>query len=53
MALSKEHGNIFGKIKNVAELGFCGFFDSIDDKEKALNELWPNIIFYFEGHNYI
>ena len=53
LALSKEHGAIFGKFKNVAGLGFCGFFDSIDDKEKALNELWPNITFYFEGHDYV
>ena len=42
-----------GEFKNVASIGYCGFFKSIEDKIKALNEYWPNIIIYLEGHNYI
>ena len=42
-----------GKFRDVSDLGYCGFFNTIEDKEKAINEYWPNITFYFEGHNYI
>ena len=41
-----------GEFRNVAGLGYCGFFKSVEEKKKALNEYWPDIIFYFEGHNY-
>ena len=42
-----------GKFRDVSDLGYCGFFNTIEDKEKAINEYWPNITFYFEGHYYI
>ena len=41
-----------GNFKNVPGLGYCGFFNTKEDKEKALEEYWPNITLYFEGHNY-
>lgn len=25
----------------------------MEEKEEAINTYWPNINFYFEGHNYI
>ena len=46
-------GKKCGVFKDVSGLGYCGFFNSIEEKEKALNEYWPNITFYFEGHTYI
>ncbi len=42
-----------GQFRNVDNLGYCGFFDSVEDKEKALNEYWPNITIAFQGHNYV
>ena len=42
-----------GIFKNMVNVGYCGFFDSIEDKEKALNEYWPNITIAFEGHTYV
>ena len=41
-----------GKFKNVQGLGYCGFFKIKEDKQKALEEYWPNITLNFEGHNY-
>jgi hypothetical protein len=42
-----------GKFKNIPGLGYCGFFNTKEDKEKALKEYWPNITLYLEGYNYI
>ena len=41
-----------GNFKNIPGLGYCGFFNTTEDKEKALEEYWPNITLLFEGHNY-
>ena len=42
-----------GNFKNIPGFGYCGFFNTTEDKEKALKEYWPNINLLFEGHNYI
>ena len=41
-----------GTFKNVENLGYCATFENEEDKKKALDEYWPNIFFYFEGHTY-
>ena len=41
-----------GSFRNVAGLGYCGTFQNEEDKKKAINEYWPYILFYFEGHTY-
>ena len=41
-----------GKFKNVPGMGYCGFFNTKEDKQKAIEEYWPNITLNFEGHNY-
>ena len=42
-----------GDFKDISGIGYCGFFKSIKDKEKAIKEYWPDIIFYFEGYSYV
>ena len=49
----KKYGKKCGDFRDVSGLGYCGFFETIQDKIIAINEYWPNITFYFEGHNYI
>jgi len=44
--------NKCGKFKNIPGLGYCGVFKTTEDKEKALEEYWPNITLYLNGHNY-
>ena len=41
-----------GTFKKVPGEGYCGFFNTIEDRKKALEEYWPNITLYFEGHKY-
>ena len=41
-----------GKFRNVPGLGYCGLFNTKEEKEKALEEYWPNITLNFEGYNY-
>ena len=36
-----------------SNMGYCKTFNTIEDKNKEVNEYWPDIIFYFEGHEYI
>ena len=39
--------------KYVSNLGYCKTFKNKKDKDKEINENWPDIIFYFEGHEYV
>ena len=41
-----------GSFRKVEGLGYCGTFENEEDKKKAIDEYWPNIFFYFEGHTY-
>lgn len=43
------------KCGNFTDTGdlYCASFSSDEEKEKAINEFWPNITFDFEGVNYI
>ena len=41
------------KILYVSNLGYCKTFKNKKDKDKEINENWPDIIFYFEGHEYV
>ena len=43
------------KCGNFTDTGefYCASFSSDEEKEKAINEIWPNITFDFEGVNYI
>ena len=51
-SLCITYGTKCGKFRNVEGLGYCSFFDTVEEKEEAINKYWPNITFYFEGHNY-
>ena len=42
-----------GKFQDVKSLGYCGFFNTKEKLLYAINNLWPNITFYFEGYNYV
>ena len=51
-SICKKNGKKCGKFNNLFVKQYCVFFDSIDNKEKAINECWPNITFNLDGHNY-
>ena len=42
-----------GKFEDVSGMGYCGFFKTVEQKQKAIKEYWPDIIFYFNGYNYV
>ena len=44
----KECGN-----SSITEYGYCRLFSSNEEKEKSINEYWPNFTFYFEGIKYV
>ena len=42
-----------GNFKNRTYFGYCGVFISNEEKEKAINEYWPNITLHFEEVKYV
>ena len=38
---------------SITPQGYCRLFNSNEEKEKSINEYWPNITFYFEGVKYV
>ena len=51
-SVCRQKGKNCGVFNDYSGLGYCGLFKNIKDKEKALNEYWPNITVVFDGYNY-
>ena len=49
----EKKGKKCGKFKILSDYGYCGFFNSNEEKIKVINENWPNITFYLDGYNYV
>ena len=52
-SFNKYCKNKCGKFENVDSIGYCGMFKSKEDRAKALNKYWPNIVPVLEGYDYI
>ena len=52
-SFNKYCKNKCGKFENVDSIGYCGMFKSKEDRAKALNKYWPNIVLVLEGYDYI
>ena len=41
-----------GRFENITDLGYCGIYDSFGEKEKIINNYWPDMTYYFGDKKY-